>query len=226
VLKKLYRITGIKKTQDQKCSLTLVEYREEVYADDNNAPAFGTSVQTELRAMQPRDVELVEKNVKRAGGAIEKTVLITFTPSTATDYRRVDVWYKVGGAASAKDWKRAGCTSGSAFTVHNLERGTTYTIALLPVDVYGNILRIKKATTHVIKISGTKRAGDLCCDDGTSIDTLKASVVTITLDEDGDIVTTGGGLFEYTSTEMTPTETGEYDTRFELNENGDIQPLE
>lgn len=228
-IKKPYRIIGISKTQDQKCTLTLIEYREEVYTCDDYTPPFGLSDDEALIEMQPQNVRLVEYGYACSIGVVEKSVQITYTLSADPDFSYLEVWYRKARANSPEDWIYSGRGGAASYTLYGVERGNTNSIALLPVDVNGNKLHIDKATIHQITISNTKRAGDLALSDGTDLDTYRRGITILTAplqrgtDADGSISLGGPDIFDVDENgDLTLSESGDFDPDYELDANGDV----
>ncbi len=189
---KLFRILQIRKSMDQKCSLTCIEYRPEIYQYEESVPGFDTKGQQALLAMQPTSVVLTEYRVVGVDGRQQQAIGIEFEESDDPAYRHVEIWYqKARNAKNKSDWIFAGRTSGESYEIIGVDKYWTYEIKLLPVKANGEKLYLGYADSYYITIEGITRAADLLYSTGENVDDMKPD--TAGADKTDD-VTGGSGI--------------------------------
>jgi hypothetical protein len=152
---KLFRITDISLTQDQKATLTMIEYRPEVYESELAVPSLNDRTQKKLKKLEPTNVVLAPITTTGPRGDVIWGIGITFTESTSPQYVRSHVWYalKTGVKKPDLEWLYAGATTGESFEILGVEENKKYYVVLLPENITGDKLRISNATIHKIVIS-------------------------------------------------------------------------
>ncbi|ABK17578.1 TipJ family phage tail tip protein [Syntrophobacter fumaroxidans] len=177
-----FRVLSIRKSMEQKCTLSLIEYRPEVYQYEDSAPNPGSAAQLALKAMQPRRVKLTEISVDGPGGRQVKGIDIDFEPCADPAFKHYEVWYRVAGRKGEKaEWLFSGVADGSSYQVLGVERQTRYAVALLPVDTANRKLFIEYAASRSILIHGIELAADLRYKTGTTVDALEPAEAGATL---------------------------------------------
>ncbi len=169
-----FRVVEIKKSGDQKCTLSCLEYRPEVYQFETSAPSPRSSAQQALLSMQPKRVALSEISVQSINGIVEKGIDIDFEPTDDGRYKCSEVWYRKDGTNGQKsEWMFAGTCTGTSYQIIGVDRKTRYAVALLPVNQSDKKLFIEYGKLHYITISGVVRVADLLYSSGTNADTLE-----------------------------------------------------
>ncbi|MEN6439912.1 MAG: hypothetical protein ABFD97_15150, partial [Syntrophobacter sp.] len=174
-----FRITDISKSQDQKVTLSLAEYRPEVYEYEEVEPPVNDFTQAVLKQMEPEDVVLGQKTVYGPGGRIAPCIGIAFTKCDSDLYRTAEIWYALKTSTSdrnAWEWHYAGSTTGEAYDIiGGLEFSQNYAVILIPVDTNGNRLYHGRATLYGIFLQTVTRAADIHYGDITGISNLHTS---------------------------------------------------
>ncbi|MFZ2447486.1 MAG: phage tail protein [Syntrophobacteraceae bacterium] len=187
-----FRITDIAKSQDQKVTLSLTEYRPEIYEYEEVEPPVNDRAQARLKRMEPRDVVLSQNKIMGPEGRVSGAISIAFTRSSNAAYRHVEIWCarESGGGRNGWEWLYSGATSGSSFDIAPVEFQQRYAVILIPVDASGNKLYHGRATLHDLFLRGPSRAADLHYANVNGTSRLHTSGASAT-------VTTENGAFEF-----------------------------
>lgn len=174
-----FRVTDIAKSQDQKVTLSLAEYRPEIYEFEEVEPPVNDFTQAVLKQMEPEDVILVQKTVSGPGGRIAPCIGIAFTRSDDESYGGTEIWYALKTSTDdrkAWEWHYAGSTVGEAFEIiGGLEYSQRYAVVLIPFDSNGNRLYHGRAALHGIFLQTVTRAADIRYGDVPGISKLHTS---------------------------------------------------
>lgn len=161
---KPFRITDISRSQDQKVTLTLIEYRPEIYEFEEVEPPVNDFSQNRLLQMAPRLVTLSQGSFSGPGGRVSPTIAVDFSLPADPALRQVEVWFaeKVGPDRANWGWIFAGATSATSFEIQSrVNYQTRYAVILIPVDSSGYKLYYGKAALYEITTQGPNRAADL-----------------------------------------------------------------
>ncbi len=190
-LARQFRITDISKSQDQKVTLSLIEYRPEIYDFEELAPPSNDFSQTALKRMEPRDVKLSQTRIMGPEGRTSAGIALTFTKSADPAYRQCEVWFAAesGSDRTRWEWIFAGATSGTSFEITGVEYQRKYAVILIPADSDGNKLYHGSATLNEITIEAPTRAAEIFYGSASGKANLHTSGTSTT-------VTTTGNAFE------------------------------
>ncbi|MEM5788563.1 MAG: phage tail protein [Syntrophobacteraceae bacterium] len=157
-----FRITDITRSQDQKITLCMIEYRPEVYESENCDPGLNDYTQTLLKRMEPQNVKLTEGICFGPAGIPIYSISIAFTQSSDATYKHAEIWYALvnGTDQLGWNWLYVGASAGTSFEIRGVDLSRTYAVILIPVDVSGRKLHHAHAAVHQISISiGAGRSG-------------------------------------------------------------------
>ncbi|MCE5334274.1 MAG: phage tail protein [Desulfobacteraceae bacterium] len=160
---KQFRVTEISQSQDQKVTLSLIEYRPEVYEFEEIEPPVNDYTQQVLKSLEPQGVSLSQTRIMGPEGRTSAGIAVTFTKSTDSTYRQAEVWYAEKGSGDRKrwDWQYAGSCTASGFEITGVEFQKRYGVILIPVNTAGKKLYHGRATLYEIFLQGPSRAADI-----------------------------------------------------------------
>ncbi len=161
---KPFRITDISRSQDQKVTLTLIEYRPEIYEFEEVEPPVNDFSQNRLLQMAPRLVRLSQGSFSGPGGRVSPTIEVDFSLPADPALCQVEVWFaeRVGPDRANWGWIFAGAISATSFEIQSrVNYQTRYAVILIPVDTAGNKLYHGRAALYEITTQGPNRAADL-----------------------------------------------------------------
>ncbi|MEM5787701.1 MAG: hypothetical protein AAGU11_10305, partial [Syntrophobacteraceae bacterium] len=193
---KRFRIMDISKSQDQKVTLSLIEYRPEVFEADGLIPEIPDYEQAALKQMEPQNVMVSEDIQFGVAGIPIYNIAITFTKATDPTYLQAEIWYaKVNGPDQLQwTWLFAGTTSGSTFKITGVELSQVYAVTLIPVDSTGNKLDHQYAEIYQVNVNiGARITGSQVRYPNTQ------GTQNLTTAGPSTTVTTIGDAFEYLS---------------------------
>lgn len=148
---KPFRVLNIKKTQDQECTLSLIEYNESVYGADAGQPVLPTSNYSALESL-PAVTELLldELLISTVGGGVEDVLDVYFTRPESAHYFHAEIWFDVDGGG----WTYAGSTTAARFRIPGVQVGRTYTVAVRTVNLLGDRMKTENAPQASITTLG------------------------------------------------------------------------
>lgn len=131
-----FRIIDITRTQDQKCSITAVEYSSNVYANDSGTPVMPQT--TNYSALDPyaivSNATATELSSFDISGAVKRDIKVTFTISDSALYKYASIYYR---KSSESLWTYAGDTYTNEAIIKNVSENTTYQVYIVPVNTGG-----------------------------------------------------------------------------------------
>lgn len=147
---KPFRVTGIFRTQEQKATITGVEYNASIYDTDNGQPALPTPDYSSLNPFPSvTDIVLDELLIRGKDGAINDCIDIYFKRPSDSAYSYAEIWHNYGGG-----WKFSGDTRTEFSRFNNVEVNKTYQIALVTVNALGQKQPIQDAPKSSISTLG------------------------------------------------------------------------
>lgn len=195
-----FRVMEISRAADFSCDLKLLEYREEVYQNDDVAPPRNAKVNQVLRSYQPTKVALERTWYRGNLGFRWPAINCTFTKSTKSGFSHYKIWYreKLKYATKYTEWLYGGMASDSPFTIfgEELNRTAIYEVVFCPVLTSGKTLdpdnaRIYEAELYMDPSGHNTRLYGVAGPVGSQVSTSGSSTTVTTTDDAFVNVTVG-----------------------------------
>lgn len=138
---KPFRVIGISRTQEQKATITGVEYNSSIYTIDDGQPALPTPNYSSLNPFPSvTDIVLDELLIAGKDGSLNDVIDIYFKRPSDSAYKYAEVWYNIGGG-----WVYVADADAESYRLNNAEVNRNYKIAIVTVNALGQKQPIQNA---------------------------------------------------------------------------------
>lgn len=147
---KPFRIIAISRTEDQKATITAVEYNASIYNVDTDQPVLPTPNYSSLETLpSATDITLDELLIKRQDGTIDDVIDVYFKRPDSSMFSYAEVWFNNGAG-----WKHAGDTNIEYLRITGVEINKSYSVAVVTVNLLGTKQSIQNAAKAEIYTFG------------------------------------------------------------------------
>lgn len=158
ILVKPFRVINLKRSGDQKCTISAIEYNETIYNVDTDQPVLPTPDYSGLDLLPSvRNLTLDELWIISSQGLRARSVIdIYYNLPVNHMFSHGEIWYKYDGPGGGQGgWIFAGVSQVGYFRITGIvEVGQLYTIAVVTVNFLGQKQSIEKAPKAQIYTRG------------------------------------------------------------------------
>ena len=148
---KPFRIIKISRTQEQKATITAIEYDERVYGDDTNTPSVIVPIDYSTKLIQPvENLQAMERAYLDSSGNLVRAIDIGFNIPTDCLYDKARIYIKEGDVDS---WTFVAETSDTDYTINGVKPFTSYIILVQSIGKDGTMTLMENSPTVEILTS-------------------------------------------------------------------------